>query len=409
MDGHGKGIDTGLKGPVSDSTPPSDCAGILSTAILDDFETLDEHAEAWNALWQQARRHLPTASYEWVRTYLEHRLEPQQSWFCVVAHDDRRLVGVLPLIVAEKTVAGLTMRILRTPLGKHTTAFCPPLSSVAESRVLKCLIEAAWSRDPKALWIEIADVPEDMSLADYAAGSLHITSYYRTGRYLRVDGDQEAYQASLSRNFRSNQKKAANKLRKLEGLETSFVTGKTASAAQLPEFMTVEDSGWKGRSGSAIVKSPDLVAFYTALTDRLGDAGWLEWHFLRVQGKPIAVNLAIRCNRSIIVDKLAYDEIYKRCSPGGFLFQAVVDRAFADPAIDEINLLTEASWYDNWKMAKRQYLLFRFYNKRSGFSVLLGFVPMWLTTRARQCSWLRSIVRTGRRWMHKIRGTTDDQ
>lgn len=372
--------------------------GILRISVIDDIDELKEHADAWNALAYTVPPRLPTSSHAWVSSYLEHFLMSGETWRCILAHDGDCLVGVLPLIVLRRTKAGLAW--LRTPMGGHMIAVSPLLFPGRESDVSKALLNAAWSSDPHVVWIEMSDLPANSPFLEHVGDYAHLEISRRTGRYLRVDGNQDQYQSSLSRNFRSNQRKAANKLRTLEGVETAFVTGQDASSAQLSEFIPVEASGWKGRSGTAIQKSSDLIAFYTTLTTRLADAGWLEWHFLRAEGRAIAANLAVHFNRSIFVWKLGYDEDYRRYSPGGMLFQSLLDRVFADPDIDEINLLTNEPWYDNWRMEEREFYRIRFYKKQRPLSILLGFIPNGLVNIPLRSKAVRSVARAIWRWMH---------
>ncbi|MHC4134594.1 MAG: GNAT family N-acetyltransferase [Planctomycetota bacterium] len=395
--GHDEGEQVGVAVREGSHTVSSPDRRVL---VIDRVEDLRRHAAAWNALAFDAPPRIPTSSYAWVSAYFEHCLAPGETWRCVLAYDrgEDRLVGVLPLIAA----GGFLRRSLRTPHDGHTIAVGPLLAPGDETSVLDALLRAAWASEPRALWIEVADVVEGSPLVTRLDARLHLELTRRPGAFLRVDGDQEQYQASLSKNFRSNQRKAANKLKKLADVETAFLTGEDASSAQLPEFAPVEASGWKGRENSAIQASPERMAFYATLADRLAEAGWLEWHFLRAEGKAVAANLAVRFNRSILVWKLAYDEAHARCSPGGMLFQALVDRTFPDPFIDEINLLTDAPWYGNWRMEKREFLRLRLYRRRPG-SLLLGLVPDGLAARARRSRTLRSAVQAVRRWLSRGR------
>ena len=394
---HGDGDHVGVAVREESPTVPAADRRVL---VVDRIEELREHADAWNTLAFEVPPRIPTSSHAWVSAYFEHCLAPGETWRCVLAYDrgGDRLVGVLPLIAG----GGILRRRLRTPHDGHTIAVGPLLAPGDEASILDALLRAAWASEPRTPWIEVADVPDSSPLMANLGAHLHLALTRRHGSYLRVDGDQEQYQASLSKNFRSNQKKAANKLKKLADVETAFLTGENASSAQLPDFAPVEASGWKGRESSAIQASMSRMAFYTTLADRLAEAGWLEWHFLRAEGRAIAANLAVRFNRSVLVWKLAYDEAHARCSPGGMLFQALVDRTFPDPLIDEINLLTDAPWYGNWRMEKRDFLRIRLYRRRPG-SLLLGFLPDALVARARRSRTLRSVVGTLRGWIKRLR------
>ncbi len=392
--------DARLTGRAQDEDHSAELTDILRVSIVDRLDQLSRYADAWNALSYEVPPRLPTASYAWASAFFEHFVTAGKTWCCFFAHKGDHLLGVLPLTVSRG--ARLRLAWLSTPMSGHMIAVSPLLFPGQESDVLRALLDAAWARYPDAVWIEIRDLPANTPLLEHADEHWHLKISNRSGRYLWVGGDQGQYQSSLSKNFRSNQRKATNKLRKLRGVDVEFVSEPDASNAQLAEFIPVEASGWKGRRGTAIQMSSELIAFYKTLTTRLAKAGWLEWHFLRAEGRVIAANLAVRFNRSIIVWKLGYDEDYRRYSPGGLLFQALLDRAFADPEIDEVNLLTNAPWYDNWEMAERQYHRIRFYRRRRLVSVFLGFVPDGLISVAYRSKTIRAIARAGVRWMRRV-------
>jgi CelD/BcsL family acetyltransferase involved in cellulose biosynthesis len=393
------GVDSHSKKRAREMDDPGEPTGIVRTLVIDRLDELEQYADAWNALSYDAPPRLPTSSHAWISTHFEHALRTDQTWCCILAHINDRLAGVLPLVVSRRSKVGLEW--LSTPMSGHIIAVSPLLLPGKESMLLGALLKAAWTSHPDAVWIQLSDLAAGSSCAEYLGNHLNLKIKTRTGRYLRVDAEQERYQSSLSRNFRSNQHKAANKLKKLHGVETTIVTGRQASSAQLSEFIPVEASGWKGRAGTAIQQSSDLIAFYTTLTRRLAEAGWLEWHFLRAEGHTIAANLAIHFNRAIFVWKLGYDEKYRRLSPGGMLFQFLLDQAFADPDIDEVNLLTNASWYDNWKMEEREYYRIRIYHGHRPLSILFGLIPNTLIYVPVRNKRLRSFIRAGLRQIRK--------
>jgi len=165
------------------------------------------------------------------------------------------------------------------------------------------------------------------------------------GSFVRVASTFEDFQSRLSDNFLGNLRKARNKLAKLPGVQTEFLTGEHATAEHFGRFAEVEASGWKGRKGTALGASPALVAFYTALSSRLAQEGWLEWHFLNGDGKTLAGHLGLRFGRSMVLLKIGYDEAYAKCGPGNLLFDHTVRRVFEHGDIDEINCLTDMPWH----------------------------------------------------------------
>jgi len=135
-----------------------------------------------------------------------------------------------------------------------------------------------------------------------------------------------------------------------------FVGGEEAqNPAYLTRFLRVESSGWKGEMGTAIARSPELVAFYETLTRRLAQRGWLEWQTMTLDGEAVACHLAVRLGGAVSLPKIGYDERFARFGPGNLLFKELLDRSFTDPATDEVNCLTDQPWHANWGMPQIGY------------------------------------------------------
>lgn len=352
--------------------------GRLDVVVVRALDALAEHAAQWNRLAYESPQQSPMLSWAWISSYFEHRLLPGESWACVLAHDGDRLVGVLPLVVSPRRVPGLGGPVLRTPYDPHTISIEPVVAASRAGEVVPALVEAAARTLPGWFQLELERIPETSPvlavLESGAAPGVFIKERRGVGAFLPVPPRFDEYRASLSRNFRNNLNKARNKLRKLSGAQTTFLAGTDATPAELPRLMAVEGAGWKGKAGTAIRESPDLIAFYTTLTRRLSQAGWLEWHFLEAEGKVLAGNLAVRLERSLLVWKLGYDEAYARYSPGSLLFEQLVERACLAGDVATIDLMTDWAWYDNWNMQKRQTFDLYLYARRPS-PLLLGYAP----------------------------------
>lgn len=369
---------------------------MLQIVLVNDLITLESHKSAWNNLAINTPPYLPTCAHAWLASYFEHFVGKNEKWVCFFAYKNSILVGVLPLIVKNNGKFITNYQTLHIPNNSETLGVSPLLTNDNETDVFRALMDSAWSNFPKAIYIEIHDLPIEPPFL-HQESLCHIRRPNRIGRYLPVTGNQDNYQASLSKNFRNNQKKSSNKLEKLSDVRFEFLVGENTDPAYLTEYCDVEMASWKGREGTAIKCSEKMTAFYTSLTKRLSDAGWLEWHILRAEGHAIAINLAIKFHNGIILWKLGYDDAYAKCSPGSMLFQKLLDRVFTIDDIKEINLLTDANWYDNWNMENREYQEIRFYNTRQVRSLILGFAPDFILATARKNKFLRSLARTIRK------------
>jgi CelD/BcsL family acetyltransferase involved in cellulose biosynthesis len=178
----------------------------------------------------------------------------------------------------------------------------------------------------------------------------------RRGSLVPISGSLEAYEAGLPSNFRRNLRKAHNRTYREHRVETRFITGEKAGDARLlQQFLDLEGSGWKGQQGTSIRDDEALVRYYRALTGRLADRGWLEWHQLAFDGELVAAHLAVRFGGALVLPKIAYDERFSRISPGNTLFREVLSRAFGNDQIHEVNCLSDMPWHRNWAMPQTNY------------------------------------------------------
>jgi CelD/BcsL family acetyltransferase involved in cellulose biosynthesis len=378
---------------------------VRAVSQLDDLAALEGD---WNRLLERHPRALPFVSYAWIASFFEHRLGPGERWVCVLAHQGGELVGVLPLVVRAPGRFPGTGRVASAPEDEHTFSVDPLIQPGLEASVAPALIRGALDAIPGCVRIDLPRLATDSPIIDLARdgglGAWSVRSYADMGAYLPIEGDFASFRGSLSRNFRNNISKAGNKLAKSGQPQWIFKTGSEAQPGDLHEFLEVEASSWKGESGTAIARAPELIAFYTALTRRLAAAGWLQWQLLRLDGKLLAGNLSVVVGSRMLIWKLGYDESVSRMSPGTLLLEKVVARAFEQHGArgGEINLVTNYGWYDNWEMRRRRYETLQIYPLGLR-AALLGYLPRLATETARQIPPLMSAIRSTKRFLTRQR------
>ncbi len=87
----------------------------------------------------------------------------------------------------------------------------------------------------------------------------------------------------------------------------------------------------------------------------------------------------MRTGRTLVLWKIGYDEAYAACSPGFLLIGEMLQRAFADPATDAVNFVTDRTWLDSWRPEKHRYVDLWLYPRR-----LRSLVGGWWPRQARQ-------------------------
>lgn len=347
---------------------------ITAVSTLAELEPL---ADAWNQLALAVPRPFPMSSHAWIYTFLEHCLKPGERWTCLLARDNGELVGVLPLVIAPRgrTLGGVCLRI---PVDLHTFSVDILAAPGRAAEVIPLLLSAIERFVPSWSSLRMSRLPRlspTLSIIERGIPGLRAVSFYDgDGSSIQLEGGGEAYAAGISRKFRRNLANARNRLAELRDVEYQRVEGPQATSAHLDLFAELEAAGWKGRAGSAIKSSPTLLAFYTALTRRLGEIGWLQWFFLRAEGKVIAAKLNVRFGPSLVMCKITYDEAYSRYSPGNLLMEQDIEDVGQSGTIERIDLVADAHWLSHRNPHMEPYYHIRLYPSRS-VPFLAGYLP----------------------------------
>jgi CelD/BcsL family acetyltransferase involved in cellulose biosynthesis len=332
----------------------------VRVASTSSVEELARHAGAWDELAVASPERLPMLSHAWVASFLEND-HLRSRWRCLFAYEGDRLVGVLPVMRAREGIPGVRLSGTLAP-ELHTYSAYPLLDEASARPALSAMLTELRAAEPRYLWLRFGGVRQDATimsvqgLQGVALRNVEAANWRKSGSLLPVQGSLKEYEDGLSANFRRNLRKARNRCEREHDMSFRFVTGPEAGSPELfDRFLDLESSGWKGQGGTGIKCTPHLVQFYRAVCERMSRRGWLEWHFLELNGTPVAGHLGIRFGRSLVLLKIAYDEAHARVGPGNLLFHETVARAFATQGLQEINCLSDTAWHRNWQMSTAHY------------------------------------------------------
>jgi len=148
-----------------------------------------------------------------------------------------------------------------------------------------------------------------------------------------LDGDEYLARA-VSRHHRHEMRRQWRRLS--EHGELTYMVARQPEEIRyhLEEFLTLEDSGWKGRRKSAMVADRYRAAFAREAINSLAETDSVRIHSLALNGESIASMIVFVASGEAWTWKTAYDEAYARYSPGKLL----VDR-LTEWHLDDLNIL----------------------------------------------------------------------
>lgn len=323
--------------------------------VIRDVSVFADQALAWDGL--AARFANPLLTHDWLLSCAE-AFSGARDLHIVRVRDNGTLVAAAPLVAAK---LGTTSRLemLGASVLHEPTGF---LYDSNDSLRALCQGVVASSLP---LWLR--RVPDDERM-----GSALATAATGQGLLIRSSGGEcpflsspttwDEYLKSRSSQRRYDLRRARRRVSEQGVIEFRFLAPTPDELNTLLELVfDVEASGWKGRSGSAMVRRPLLRDFFSRYARRASGAGNLRLCFLMLEGRPLAVEIAVEASKSFWVLKVGYDEHWANCSPGLQLMTECI-RFAMERGIPTHEFLGSAEpWIQPWASGTRRYHTFRYY------------------------------------------------
>jgi CelD/BcsL family acetyltransferase involved in cellulose biosynthesis len=148
------------------------------------------------------------------------------------------------------------------------------------------------------------------------AGYAVATTSTLNSPFLILPSSWDDLMAGVSRKLRKQFHRSRRLLEREGRLILRTTSGGPALDESLRSFFSVEASGWKGRSGSAINSRPQTRTLYTDFAKGLARRGWLRIHLLELDEQVIAGALACNLAGNCFLIKTGFDERFAALSPG---------------------------------------------------------------------------------------------
>ncbi len=293
---------------------------------------------------------------EWFAAYLNCLESNPADVAFVVLYDAKGATGILPLKQETRRFGPAKVRTLELPRHNHLHLRDILLSDDARAHVSLSMIvdELRRSRELKwdvlALWHALTDSCA-MSAYRNAAPNLCQCAPRFACSHTPV-APWEEFSKNLSKNFRQNLRASKNRCDKLGGVTYETVRTFPALEKALVDFMDVEASGWKAKEGTAIKCDERLKSFYEDLMKKFAPLGQCHIHLMRHDAKPICGLFVLSTAERAYLPKVAYDEEYSKLSPMRSLLEYAFRQYGENPEMKEVNLTSDAEWFDAWKPIK---------------------------------------------------------
>jgi CelD/BcsL family acetyltransferase involved in cellulose biosynthesis len=321
--------------------------------IVRTLDGLDELAASWDVLGGNAGS--PTLSHDWTRECAAAFAGAGALRVLVVGAPHARAVA--PLVRRDDTVSRLEL------LGVEELAEPSDLLAADPAALAQLAEELVQTGEPIHLKRVPADSPAVAVLRRaYRGKGVVISRPHAAYPWVPLDETWLSPERRLNAGRRSDVRRARRIAESMGAVSIEVLSPSHAELEPLlEEAFCVEAANWKGRRGSAVLHDPAVGQFFRRYAHSASRRGILRLGFLRIGGRPAAMQLAVEANERIWLFKMGYDETFARCSPGTLLMLEMLRHAAARGLRSYELLGTVEPWTTMWTQFARPCVSLRAY------------------------------------------------
>jgi len=181
---------------------------------------------------------------------------------------------------------------------------------------------------------------------------------YQIEPFLKTDCSWDEYRKTLSKSFRNNLNTTINRLKKTGSHKIIKITEYNEFDSVLDRLLQTSSKSWKGRAGTDLKSTPDLLSFYKNFTRKSSDLKLFELWALEIDNKIAAFDYYLKCKNRLSLIRTDFDLDFKFYNPGNALKLFILEDVFKRDGVWEYDMGGQAVNYKTkWANRLREHLI----------------------------------------------------
>jgi CelD/BcsL family acetyltransferase involved in cellulose biosynthesis len=172
--------------------------------------------------------------------------------------------------------------------------------------------------------------------------------------YLFLNQTWEEYLKSRSKNFRKQLTRNIRKFDAIRGAKITRMTPEDSADVWLSELLSVNRRSRQAEQGTNLFRHPALQDFFVELIPELTRNGWVNLHFLRLDGWAMAYELCFDFKDRLFSYNSGFDSEIANLSPGTLLTAAIIEKACQSKKCEYDFLRGDEAYKYRWTDSCRQ-------------------------------------------------------
>ena len=262
---------------------------------------------------------------------------------CVI--EKERVLAILPVMQrVDESWRSLSNR--------YTSRFTLLISDDNQRAIMQCLAEGLLRLPFRALWLEpvVGGDPamEELQQVMESTGFTCHRSFKFYNWVHRVQGQSfSKYFSARPAILHNSIKRKRRKLEREHGYHIELFTSGSLHGA-MGDYNRIYSASWKAEEPHG--------EFIEVLVNSLAEQGWTRLAILYIDGQPAAGQIWFVAHGKAYIFRLAYDERWKRYSPGSILTTYLMEHVIDTDHVGEIDYLTGNERYkQDWMSERREF------------------------------------------------------
>ncbi len=324
------------------------------------FEKWNELPQSSNILFTQAEKESVFFSRQWFENLATTSLNGEQSILlvCVLEENNKSDLGK-----ETEDKAGEDEVLAILPLISNSSGEWSALQHIYTSLYTLLMVEHSQQNIVNYLAKGLSQLPfNSLTLGPVAANDKNINALEQAmesaglscNRYAEFfnwfyplhSQTFAAYMDARSSRVKNTIARKERKLEREQGYEIRLYKGDDVQQA-MPDFHSVYKASWKANE-----RFEDVM---TGFINSFSKQAWIRLAVLYIKGQPVAAQIWFVAHKKASIFKLAYDEEWKKYSPGSILTKYLMKTVIDADKVDEIDFLTGNDHYkQEWMSERRQ-------------------------------------------------------
>lgn len=284
---------------------------------------LDAVRDEWEHVHYESSEKSPILSFEhitlWYRCF-----SPSDSIRVYRISENGKAIGFIPMIMEKRNGIHTLSNLINDHTCYGDILFRKGSESALKSRLIdEILSDGTWDVLNHRFCYSFSDSDHVLPEGYFKKGYYSFLRKEPTYTVI-LNNSFDRYYISRSSNMRSHLNRCK---KRLSTSSHKFKHYQGSDAVELwPEFLRIEDSGWKGKNGTSILKSGEQYQrYYNGFINLLSKTNNLHLYFLELENKNIAGVFGFTAGDIFQYSKIGYDEEYQSYSPSHLLYFFLVE------------------------------------------------------------------------------------